>query len=397
MFLSWWKKIKQHWVAVAVTIAIILVLTLIIICIWFNGTGFNGYTQVSTIRTLSGPTAGTVTRTETNQPGKTLWDWLQLLFIPVVLAIAGFWFNHRERKSAELRADTERKIAQDNQREAALKEYIDKISDLLLHGHIRESEEYSEIRTIARVHTLTVLPRLDSGRKRSLLQFLYESGLIEKDNCIINLLGADLSGANLIRAYLKNASLRGTNLQEADLRGAKLQGADLYNAYLSGAKLNVADLRETDLGYAQLSPTNLYGANLYGATLNVTDLFEVDFGPAILHAARLDGANLSNAKLSRVILTNALLKDAKLVHADLRGAELSYSVLDGADIKEADLSGAWLVKSDLIGANLDGTNLNGAIIAHANFKDATGITNEEIEKQTKSLKGATMPDGSIHP
>ena len=134
--LSWWQKIRQRQVAVAVTTAILVVdIVLIIIGYCFDVTGFNGYTQVSPIRTLSGPTAGTVTRTETYQPGKTLWDWMQLLFIPVVLAVAGFWFNHRERQAAELRAENERKTAElhaeadreislDNQREAALKEYM---------------------------------------------------------------------------------------------------------------------------------------------------------------------------------------------------------------------------------------------------------------------------------
>jgi hypothetical protein len=47
-----------------------------------------------------------------NKSGKTLRDWMQLLFIPVVLAVAGFWFNHRERKAAELRAEAEREIEQ---------------------------------------------------------------------------------------------------------------------------------------------------------------------------------------------------------------------------------------------------------------------------------------------
>src|SRR5947207_10262402 len=47
-----------------------------------------------------------------NKSGKTLWDWMQLLFIPVVLAVAGFWFNHRERKAAELRAENERKAVE---------------------------------------------------------------------------------------------------------------------------------------------------------------------------------------------------------------------------------------------------------------------------------------------
>src|SRR2546425_5690491 len=50
--------------------------------------------------------------TGTTESYKTLYDWLQLLFIPVVLAIAGFWFNHRERKAAELRAENEWKAAE---------------------------------------------------------------------------------------------------------------------------------------------------------------------------------------------------------------------------------------------------------------------------------------------
>ena len=69
--------------------------------------------------------------------GKTLWDWLQLLIIPAVLAVGGYIFNYtisrNERNAADQRNQTEREIAQDNQREAALQEYIDKMSELLLH------------------------------------------------------------------------------------------------------------------------------------------------------------------------------------------------------------------------------------------------------------------------
>src|SRR5207253_922099 len=61
---------------------------------------------------------------------KTLWDWLQLLFIPIMLAIGGFWLNQIqksreektteqraeiEQKAAEKRAQTEQAIASDNQ------------------------------------------------------------------------------------------------------------------------------------------------------------------------------------------------------------------------------------------------------------------------------------------
>jgi hypothetical protein len=48
------------------------------------------------------------------QRGKTLWDWLQLLIIPVVLAVGGFWLNQiqksREEKTTEQQAKIERDV-----------------------------------------------------------------------------------------------------------------------------------------------------------------------------------------------------------------------------------------------------------------------------------------------
>ena len=372
---SWWQQIKTHPV---ISVLIVLAIALVVLVILggylfhWDWAGFNGKIK----------------------SGKTLWDWLQLLFIPVVLAIAGFWFNHRERKAAELLAENEHDIAEDDQREAALQTYIQEISELLLHENLRKSMPEDEVRTIARVRTLTVLPRLDSGRKRSLLQFLYESGLIEKDKSVIDLQGADLSEANLIRAYLPGVGLRGANLQEADLRGANLQGADLRNVYLSGAMLNVVDLREADLSHAQLGPTNLFGANLFGATLNVTDLFEVHFDPACLRAARLKGANLSGTQLAKVILRDAQLIGADLRNAYLYGADLSEADLSGTTLSGADLRGAYLIKAYLQ-ADLSEADLSDAYLNLADLRGSI-VTTEQLD-QVRSLKGATMPDGSIHP
>ncbi len=125
-----------------------------------NGTGFNGYYTTSITRTISG-SPPTLTRTETYQPGKTLWDWLQLLIIPTVLAVGGYVINltvsRGEQEATKQRAKTEREIADDNQREAALLAYLDKMSELLLEKELRKSTEDSEVRKIARVRTLTVL------------------------------------------------------------------------------------------------------------------------------------------------------------------------------------------------------------------------------------------------
>jgi hypothetical protein len=157
---------------------------------------------------------------------KTLWDWLQLLAalaIPVVVGFGAVWFTTRQGKVTDAENT-------DNQRETALQAYIDSISELLLHEKLRDSAEDGEVRKIARVRTLTVLPRLDERRKRSVLKFLQESGLIDKGTSIIALAEADLN-----EALLDTVNLRGASLQRVDLREA-----DLSKAYLSGANLSGA-------------------------------------------------------------------------------------------------------------------------------------------------------------
>ena len=60
-----------------------------------------------------------------------------------------------------------------------------------------------------------------------------------------NLSGANLSGADLRDAYLSDANLRGAYLIGADLSDAYLRGADLRDAYLSDANLSDANLAGT--------------------------------------------------------------------------------------------------------------------------------------------------------
>jgi uncharacterized protein YjbI with pentapeptide repeats len=237
---------------------------------------------------------------------------MQLLFIPVVLAIAGFWFNHRERRAAEVRAEAERNIEQqrskaeqeialDNQREAALQAYINSMSELLLHEKLRESAEDDEVRRIARVRTLTVLPHLDMRRKKSVVQFLYESDLIDKNKCIVNLRDANLRGALLYKANLREA-----NLCEAFLGEAILTGAEMNRANLAKARMPEANLRGAKLNDANLREAELRGADLSYANLSRADLSRADFEEADLSGANLEAANVYLAQL----YVNAMIERA---------------------------------------------------------------------------------------
>jgi uncharacterized protein YjbI with pentapeptide repeats len=315
---SWWQQIKKH--PYATGVVLFLVLILFVFLAYRFGWDWTGF----------------------DRPSKTLWDWLQLLgvlAVPVVVGFGAVWFTTRQGKVA----DAENK---DSQREAALQAYIDKMSELLLEKNLRESVEKDEVRKVARVRTLTILSRLDAKRKYHVLQFLYESdlinkpglvnksGFIDEDQPIIDLNGADLSGASLSLASLMAVRLSGANLNDADLSRALLSDADLLSVNLSHAHLMRADLSG-----AFISDGRLIGAHLFAATMWGTDLS----------------------------------------HAYLMGADLSKASLIDADLSDADLSGA-----NLTGANLTGANLSGAI-----------VTSEELAK-AKSLKGATLPDGSIH-
>jgi uncharacterized protein YjbI with pentapeptide repeats len=149
-----------------------------------------------------------------------------------------------------------------------------------------------------------------------------------------------------------------------DLRRADLQGADLRGAQLQGAYLPEANLQGAGLLYAQLQGAYLPHADFQGADLQGANLIE----------AQLQGAYLQ----------------ANLPHADFQGAHLTYAQLQGANLREANLQGANLRE-----ANLQGANLREANLQWANLQGAA-VTDEQLAA-TRSLQGATMPNGSKRP
>jgi len=247
----------------------------------------------------------------------TLWNWLDLLIIPVVLAIGGYLFTRSENRATQAAAE---RRAQDE----ALQAYLDQMSNMLIPNEgqlsLYEARPGDSLSSVARARTLTVLPRLDSQRKAHVVQFLYESGLIARDHPILDLSAADLSGANLRRGRLARANLSYANLSGADLsRVANLSYANLSYANLSGADLSMmSNLSGACLIGADLSSANLSYANLAGATITqppyeeMTDEFiTADLTEANLHGTNLSGADLSGATgWTEEQLTAAYLGDA---------------------------------------------------------------------------------------
>jgi hypothetical protein len=182
---------------------------------------------------------------------RTLWDWLDLLIVPAVLALGGYLFtrseSQRARQNAERQLSLDRDTAAQRRQDDMLQAYLDGMSKLLTDTDLpsHSTQPSKNLCTVARARTLTVLERLDSDRKRSVLQFLFESGLIYKEHTLrhkSDVIGkryniVSLKQANLSVANPKEANLRTVDLRKADLREAKVHWAKLGGAKLDGAQL----------------------------------------------------------------------------------------------------------------------------------------------------------------
>jgi uncharacterized protein YjbI with pentapeptide repeats len=262
---------------------------------------------------------------------------MELLIIPIFLSVGVFFLNRSERK-------TEREIAKDHQQEAALKSYLDQMTELLLEKSLRTTKK-AEVRDVARTLTINVLPTLDGIRKGRLVTFLYEAKLINKGKRIVELEGADLTSIDLSHKHI-------------------------FEADLSYTYLNNANFEWTTFIDTKLSPSNIDGVNM-----KYSNLFGVDLSHESLVGADLRFANLCNANLMDANLKNTDMRNANLGH----GRHYEFSSTSNKKHRVFDAK-----QVNMANANLEGADLRGA-----------NITEEQLES-IKSLKGTIMPDGTKH-
>lgn len=279
--------------------------------------------------------------------GKTVWDWLDLLGVPLSLAILGYILQQQERDRAEAMSRDERRraenlsivqkerdegiailqlmIASNEAKEESLQVYFDRLSTLLIEKNIlaiavkvhppqdkqgddqpettvtpEERELFDSAVDVIRARTLSILRRLkgDGEKKTSVIRFLLEAEIINKTKLSLN--GADLSEADLYETNLSGADLSGADLSEADLICTQLIGTNFRGAKLREAELASAQLIGTNLGSADLRGAHLMYANLCGAHLSIANLSGANLSEANLCGAYLSSANLTEANLEEI-------------------------------------------------------------------------------------------------
>jgi uncharacterized protein YjbI with pentapeptide repeats len=110
---------------------------------------------------------------------------------------------------------------------------------------------------------------------------------------------------DLVRRDLRNASMTGAFLPDADLRFAQMQGANLRRAEMQGAVLLGAKMQGAGLTDAKMQGTVLLGVEMQGA---------------VLSGAKMQGAVLTGVKMQGAVLDGAKMGGANCGYATFRGA-----------------------------------------------------------------------------
>jgi uncharacterized protein YjbI with pentapeptide repeats len=286
------------------------------------------------------------------RPAKTLWDWLQLLIVPLVLAFAAFALSTaqsgRERRQEDRREAEQRRLearraareqaaADDRAREETLHTYLQQMSELITQHGIRavtHGSPNADTATLARTLTLVTLRRLDGRRKGLVVQYLLEAKLITRTWVWRSTKRGLERGAN----PAPTVSLAGADLREAVMPSSLFAFIDAGGP--RGAwRTNAAVFDETDLERADFR-----GASVEGVSFDYADLTNANFR----------GSTVSTASFRGACLSGASFRDAK---EGLLNAGPDFSLTAGSEV---DFSHAWLENASFLDARLANASLNGA-------------------------------------
>ena len=212
---------------------------------------------------------------------RTIWDVLDVLGVPLVVAFIAGMFAWGAQIRAGQRFEADQELNNDRSRETALRTFLDRMTVLVIDRNLQDSERDSPEQAVAIAHTFATLRGLDGARKGLVVKFLYESNLINNGKPVVGLARADLRSSDLGGLYLSRCDMSGANLSQADLWHTDLSESSLVDAILVGADLYYTDLRDADLS---------------GADLHL----------AVIHDADLAGVNLAGAKVTESQLAGAL-------------------------------------------------------------------------------------------
>jgi uncharacterized protein YjbI with pentapeptide repeats len=362
------------------------------------------------------------------------WDWLALLIVPVVLAVA---VNFVQNDIAARQKDSDLSKAQ----EQALLEYFKNVKDIVqkdIKG--KDAKESNKMRSLSEENkklmtsfTKAILSEINGDQKRQVIDFLYGQNLIRCDDIcgksiyeknienLIDLSEANFEKANLSRMKLLNLYLPNVNLNEADFTKSNLDGATFKGSSLNKTKFQLASYSgalfspnsDDNFYYSEHSASNNWSNNFVNRVNNfvsrvnnfvkwiqsffvskpmtntnyyISKLQLIQYYQSL---SRLKGQEPDDYKKNpekykdKMIYTEMNKKDNKDYQTNFSELKLENLYLGKANFKDVDLSGtslknSFLEDTDLRDAKLKNTNLEGAYLKGVKISNI-----ENFDKKTQ--------------
>jgi hypothetical protein len=134
-----------------------------------------------------------------------LLNWLNLLFIPLMLTLVALWLTFAWRR-------IQLEVNRLRDERLMVESYLNRLNDLLLNHNLRQASTDDEPARVARAHTLSILRQLNGEGRGRILRFLYDASLLNAGGPIVDLQAADLKSIDLSRVQMPGVNLRNVNL-----------------------------------------------------------------------------------------------------------------------------------------------------------------------------------------
>ncbi|CAF1089084.1 unnamed protein product, partial [Adineta ricciae] len=180
-------------------------------------------------------------RTKRQRPS----SWCKLVasaLVPCILGVFTIVFTLQQQELSKQQQEQERWHQLDSQQQTSFDTYINDVSNYLAQKSTMHAAIDKTSLLYIRTKTLTALRILDAERKKYVLLFLYESGLIR--DFYLDLRGADLSNVRLIgpytldNLYLPDVFLSNAMFVDCHLTNATFDRSTMNNTQFIRSKLN---------------------------------------------------------------------------------------------------------------------------------------------------------------
>jgi uncharacterized protein YjbI with pentapeptide repeats/uncharacterized membrane-anchored protein YhcB (DUF1043 family) len=344
--------------------------------------------------------------------GKNVWDWLQLIIVPLVLAGGGFLLQrfesdrlkqqeafekerekHQqalEKERIEAQVEREREQAKNNLMDNIFQSYLDDISTLLIDKRLQTMLDIVTAERLREEAEKKAAKAKENGDEQAADS---ANGTEQETKAIETLPAIEIDNGKLAEAKAvvtvararTVTALRSLDVDRRNLLANFLRETGLVTgeqgSLLVGIQLEKVDLSETHLYDFNLSQANLYQANLSHAYLYRANLSHAMLMEANLNHLRAYGTNLSYTMLNYANLLHAELQNANLSHASIQIVNLSYAYLDNAN-----LSHAILYQANLSHVNLEKANLRKADFEEVIFDTKIILPEAEWQRWDEDLE-----------